>query len=111
MQLLILVLNKVELLDLLLETLSEAGLRGGTILNSTGMARELSKDEDYPFFGSLRMILDPEREESKTIFMALKEEDIPVAKKAIRSVVGDFAKPDTGVMFTLPINDIEGIGL
>ena len=111
MQLLILVLNRVELLDLILETLSEAGLRGGTILNSTGMARELSKDEDYPFFGSLRMILDPEREESKTIFMALKKEDVPVAKKAIRSVVGDFTKPDTGVMFTLPIDDIEGIGL
>lgn len=110
MQLLIMVLNDVDLLNPLLESLMEKGIRGATILSSTGMARELAKDEDFPLFGSLRIWLDPERQESKTIFMALKEKDVPVVKKVVHDVVGDLSKPDTGIIFTLPILDIEGIG-
>ncbi len=110
MQLMLMVLNQVELLDPLLEALMEEGIRGATILNSTGMARELSKNEDYPFFGSLRMLLDPDRKESKTLFMALEEEQVSVVKKVVHSVVGDLNQPDTAVLFTLPILDVEGIG-
>ncbi len=109
MQLLLMVLNQVELLDPLLEAMMEQGVRGATILSSTGMARELSKHEDFPLFGTLRMLLDSDREESKTIFMALKEEEVPRVKEIIRSVVGDLSRPDTGVLFTLPILDVEGI--
>ena len=111
MQLLLLVLNEVELLDPLLEAMMAGGVRGATILNSTGMARELvSKHEDYPFFGTLRILLDPDREESKTVFMVVKEEEVPHVKEVIRSVVGDLTKPDTAVLFTLPVIDVEGIG-
>jgi hypothetical protein len=112
MQLMILVLNKVEVLDPLLEKLMEQGICGATILNSTGMVRELSKSsEDIPFFGTLRMLIDPDRKESKTIFMALKDEKAEQAKKIIREVVGDLSKPDSAVIFTLPVLSAEGVEL
>ena len=110
MQLIVMVLNKVELLDSLLEKLMEQGICGATILNSTGMMRELAKNnEDFPIFGTLRMLIDPERKESKTIFMVLKEEKAEEAKKIIRDVVGDLSKPDSAVVFTLPVLGAEGV--
>lgn len=111
MQLLVLVLNKVELLDPLLEKWQENDLRGATILSSTGMAHELSQNEDSPIFATLRVLLDPDRQENKTIFAVLKEEDINKAIDVTRSVVGDLTKPDTAIIFTVPVNRIEGINL
>ena len=85
------------------------GLKGATIFNSTGMVRELTRSEDYPLFGSLRFLMTPEHEESKTLFMVLPEERVSLAKETIRDILGDLSKPNTGVMFTLPVIDAEGI--
>lgn len=110
MQILLLVLNRVELLETLLEKLMEAGISGATILHSTGMLREMSQNnEDLPIFGSLRYLLDPERKESKTIFMVLKEDKIECVKNIIHEVVGDLSQPDTAVIFTLPVLSAEGV--
>jgi len=111
MQLLLIVLNKVEKLDRLLEKLMENGITGATILSSTGMARELAKHgEDYPIFGTLRFLINPDRKESKTIFMVLKDEQVDVVKKVVREVIGDLSKPDTAILFTLPVLSAEGVG-
>ena len=109
MRLLVLVLNDVDLLDPLLEEMLEKGVRGATILNSMGMAMELSKAEDYPMFGSLRMMLNSDHEESRTIFFILQEEEVKKVKQVIRDVLGDLSMPDTAIMFTMPILDAEGI--
>ena len=110
MQFMVMVLNKVEVLDALLERLMGNGICGATILNSTGMVRELAKSgEDLPIFGTLRMLIDPERKESKTIFMVLTDKKAKEAKKIIREVVGDLSKPDTAVIFTLPVLSTEGV--
>lgn len=110
MQLLIIVLNRVNRLDELIETMVEHGFTGATILSSTGMLRELAKsNEDFPLFGSLRYLIDTDREESKTIFMVLHDEQIEAAKQVVRTVVGDLSKPDTAVLFVLPILSVEGI--
>ncbi len=110
MQFLLVVLNKVEKLNTLLEKLMEHNICGATILDSTGMVKELIKNnEDYPIFGTLSLFIDTDRQESKTIFMVLKEEQVEEAKKVIRQVVGDMSKPDTAVMFTLPVLSMEGV--
>ena len=46
MRLLVLILNKVELLDELLTAFTDCGIQGATILTSTGMARELARRLD-----------------------------------------------------------------
>ncbi len=112
MRFLLLVLNKVEVLDTLLEKLMEQGVCGATILNSTGMVRELAKsNEDFPIFGSLSAFINPDRKESKTIFMVLREDKVEEVKNIIRQVVGDLSKPDSAVLFTLPVLDSEGVDL
>lgn len=110
MQLLTIVLNKTELLDKLLSELMDNGIHGATIINSTGMLRELAKNgEDLPIFGALRYVIDLDRQESKTIFMVLSDEKISIVKEVLISVVGDLKKPDTAILFTLPISTVEGI--
>lgn len=111
MQLLLMVLNKVEKLEELLEALMEHGICGATILGSTGMVRELGKRiEDYPIFGTLRYLIDFERKESKTIFMVLKDEQVETVKKTVRDIIGDLSQPDTAILFTLPVLSAEGVG-
>jgi nitrogen regulatory protein PII len=112
LQLLLIVLNKVEKLDDLLETLLEEGYSGATIINSTGMISKMAKHmENYPIFGSLRFLVDFDREENITIFMALKDEQVESVKKIVRNVIGDLSQPNTAVMFTLPILSVEGIDI
>ena len=112
MQLLLIVLNKVEKLDDLLETFLEEGYSGAKIINSTGMISKIAKHmENYPIFGSLRFLVDFDREENITIFMALKDEQVESVKKIVRNVIGDLSQPNTAVMFTLPILSVEGIDI
>ena len=59
--------------------------------------------------GSLRAILNPDREESKTIMAVLRDEQIPKAIQVIESVVGDLSKEDTGVVFTVPVDFQKGM--
>lgn len=110
MQLLLIVINKVEKLDELLEAFLDKGFSGATIISSTGMVSELGKHmENFPIVASLSYIIDLERQENKTIFMALKDEQVEPAKKIVRDIIGDLSKPDTAVLFTLPILTAEGI--
>lgn len=111
MKLILIVLNKVEKLDDFLEGLMDQGITGATILNSTGIVRELAKkSNDYPIFASMRFLLNSDHQESKTIFMVLKDEQVEVVKKVIRDVIGDLSQPDTAVLFTLPVLSAEGVG-
>ncbi|HEY8420881.1 MAG TPA: hypothetical protein VIL05_03965 [Thermoclostridium sp.] len=109
MQLLLLVLNRVEKLDDLLKGFVNEGITGATIINSTGMIKELARHMEYqPIFGSPWINIDTERKESKTIFMALNEQQVEKARKVIHQVIGDLSKPDTAVLFTIPLISSEG---
>ncbi len=109
MQLLFVVLNKVECLEEILEKLGEAKLYGATILESKGMAHSLSEFSDLSFMMSLRMLLDPGHKESRTIFMVIDEAQIPVVSQIVNEVTGGLDKPDTGIIFTVPVGYTEGL--
>lgn len=108
MQMLVVVLNKVECLERLLERMGEEGLLGATVLDSRGMAHILC-DEDTPMFGMLRTILNPERKQNKTIFAVLSDEQVEVARRIVNEVTGGLTRPDTGIMFSVPTLFIEGL--
>lgn len=109
MQLLVIVLNRIEYLDKLLTRFGDEKIPGATILDSKGMAMELGEHDELRFLGSLRSMLDPAHHESKTIFMVIQEERIPLVSKIIREVTGGLDKPDTGIMFSVPVNYMEGL--
>lgn len=109
MKLLIFILNNNDMLDKLLKTISNAGIRGGTTIDSKGMGRQLSKNDDSPLFGSIRKFFNPDRENNTTLLFALKDEQITQVIKIINEVVGDLSKPNTGILFVLPIEYVEGL--
>lgn len=111
MQLLILILKKVELMEELLKQLAETGVKGGTVLEATGMAKSLANMEDLPMFGMLRHILtDEEKEKSKVMLFVLKDEQVMSTRETIKKVIGDLSVPNTGIMFSIPITYVEGLG-
>ena len=111
MQIFVLVLNKVECLEPILEEMLEQKLHGATVLDSTGMMRVLDGDDnvDIPMFSLIRHMYNPERKHSKTLFTLLEDEQIPRMMKIINDKTGGLQKPDTGIAFAAPISFVEGV--
>lgn len=109
MKLLVLILNKTECLENLLIKLAEGGIKGATILESTGMMRALGDLEVLNFFGSLRMMLDPHHTSNKTIFIVVEDDHVEIAKNIINEATGGIDHPDTGILIGLPILFSEGV--
>ncbi|MCI8565545.1 MAG: hypothetical protein HFI39_04365 [Lachnospiraceae bacterium] len=106
--LLIVVLNKIELLDKLLAALNDAEIRGATVLHSIGMAHELAGLEDNYVISSLRAMFASDHHENRTIFMVIDQERITAATQVIDDVI-DLQKPDTGILFAVPVLFAAGI--
>ena len=76
----------------------EQGVRGGTILNARGVARE----KEAAFFG---ITIDPE----KDILMMVVEKDIrDNVLNALYKEMG-MAKKAKGIAFSLPVSDVAGL--
>ena len=112
MKVMFFVLNKTELLDDLLSEFANRNVRGATVVESRGMARLLGNyhdDDEIPFLGSVRAYLNPERQKSNLIIACLKDGQITDVEAAIDTVIGDLSKPDTGVLFTVPVDYTKGL--
>ena len=110
MQLLVIILKKSEVVDTLMRELARAGVHGGTVLESAGMAKSLSGARDMPIMLAIGEILEGKPiKNSKTIMIALPDERLEIAKNVVHEVCGDLSKPNAGVMFALPISFSEGI--
>ncbi|SFD19337.1 hypothetical protein [Ruminococcus albus] len=111
MQLIFVVIKRVELVDEIMHALAAAGIKGGTCIDSVGMAKSISDMDNLPMIGVLRAMLkgeDPEQK-GKTIFVAVHDDQIDAARDAIHSVTGDLTKPNAGVLFAVPVTFAEGI--
>ena len=110
MQLLFLVIKRIELVDEIMRSLAQAGIRGGTVIDSVGMAKSISTMDNLPMIGVLRSILSGEdAQKGKTIFVAVADDQVDVARKAITDVTGDLSQPNAGVLFGVPISFAEGV--
>lgn len=110
MQLLICVLNKTSVLETILRTFSENGISGATVLSSKGMAHILAESEDFKFMDSLIKLLNPENSESKTFFLVIEDSMVDKAISIIDLTTGGLHKPDTGIVFTVPVLKTFGFG-
>ena len=109
MQVLILILKQVDLMNEILHELAEAGIKGGTIVDAKGMGESLLSMEDIPMFGALRQLLsNEEREDVKLLLFVVQDDEVVPTAKTIKKVV-DLEKPNTGILFSLPIYYCEGL--
>lgn len=111
MQFFVLVLNRLECLEPILEGMLAEGLSGATILNSTGMMRVLDGDDnvDLPMMGLLRHFYSPERKNSKTLFTLIEDGDREKLMRIINEKTGGLDQPDTGIAFSVPVFFAEGV--
>ncbi len=108
MKLMVYVMNDVHQLDKFLVELKDNNIKGATIINSTGMGRVLSESDDMNIIGSLKLLFDGPRSESRVILMALEDDQIDIVLNIISHYAGDLSKPNSGIVFTLPIDFIKG---
>ncbi len=109
MKLVVYIMHDKSKLENFLHLCNENDIKGATIINSTGMARKLIENDDMEFIGSLKVLFDNPRAESHMIFMVLEDNLVDLAIKIIHQVAGDMTKPNTGIVFTMPIDYFEGL--
>lgn len=107
MKLLILILNKVEKLEEILEGFIEVGVTGATIVDSVGMGHILC--DEIPIFAGLRFMFAGAKPHNKIILSAVREEKAESAIRVVKKILGDMNHPGTGIILTLPIDNIEGL--
>ena len=107
------ILNQVDRLPRLLSGFMAAGVTGTTVLDCKGglqvMGQAANLDDAPPIFGSLRRFINPDYQSGKMIFIVLRDEDIPVVKAAVHKICGDLRLPNTGIFFSVPVMNWEGV--
>ncbi|MEW5801789.1 MAG: P-II family nitrogen regulator [bacterium] len=108
MHLLVVVLNKEEFLDEVLEAFVEAGITGATIVDSVGMGRTLAYR--IPIFAGLRKSIKTS-DYNKMIFSVVQSDEALHEVMDLLDEIIDFDVPGSGLLFVVPITFIKGIRL
>lgn len=110
MYMLIMVLNDSAHLNDVLQGWVDAGVKGVTILESTGLNRVLPRPTAQPMFAGFSQIFGSGRVGHQTLFAIIDDLDIAeAAVAATEAVLGDLRKPHTGIIFTLPVAQTWGM--
>jgi nitrogen regulatory protein P-II 1 len=105
MHLLVIVLNKEEFLDNVLEAFIEAGITGATIVDSVGMGQTLAYH--IPIFAGLRRSIKTS-DYNKMIFSVVQnDQTLQEVIKLVEEVI-DFSIPGTGLLFVVPLSLVKG---
>ncbi len=108
MKLLIAIINDPDYVTDILDEFYQRGIRGATVMDSTGMAHIMA--HQVPFFSRFAEFGE-EPGRNKTIFAVLKtDEERKTIEKAIEAIIGDLDESDTGIVMTLPIDYCKGLG-
>ena len=109
MQLLIYITNHEDTVRPIMEKIAANGIKGATVVDCEGMLKSLNEDSvDAPaIFGGLRQFVNQGQEKNKMMFILLKDEQIQTVVDAIHGVAGSLQKPNTGIVFTVPVTRWE----
>ena len=107
--LLIIHLDKTDLMQDILEVFTKNGLTGCTIFNTTGVGHTTFLKHDAPIIASMKRIFGPDREYNKTIFTVIEGEKLlDKTMDDVEEVVVDFCKPNIGLMYAMPLKHVRG---
>ena len=107
MKLLVIILNKVEKLEEVLEGFLEVGVTGATMIDSIGMGHVIS--EEVPIFAGLRFMFAGAKPHNKMIFSVIEDNKAEPVIKVLKKILGDLNQPGTGIVFTMPLDLVEGL--
>lgn len=108
MELVIIVLNKTDLLNELLTEFMDNDLSGATVLDSSGMGHLISNQ--FPMFSMFAELEGERKNNSKTILKLVESvEERERTEELVEKVVGDFSDPDTAIVISVPVSSAKGI--
>jgi hypothetical protein len=107
MKLSVLVLNKEEYLETLLEGYIEIGISGATIIDSIGMGHILSSE--VPIFAGLRFMFAGSRPYNKTILSVIPEKKVDPLKNLIKKILGPLNESGNGILFFIDLCEVIGL--
>ncbi len=112
MYLLVIILDKAKDLENIIRKFREIGVTGATVFDSIGVGRTTLYGSTE-VIASLKRIFDPEtRAYNHTILSVIRtKETLDAAVEAAQEVCGDFTKPDTGIMFTVKLDQVIGFSV
>ena len=107
-----LVLDNPALLSDVMKAWTDAGVRGITILESTGVHRVRSRAsaQDAPFMLGFSRLLRTDQVGHNTLFAVVR--DLNIVERVVgatEKVVGDLSQPNTGVLFAVPVTAAWGL--
>ena len=93
-----------------LEVWAREGVTGATILDSSGIGRQLAGHDDLPLIPSIRAVLRTQEHTHRTIFSVIPDTfDILALIRATEAVTGPLADPHTGILIVLPVLEVYGL--
>jgi len=111
MYLLVNVLEQTESLPAILEEFAKIGIKGSTVINSTGMGRVLMQvGAATDGMDEIKSILSKMEPSNKMIFTVLPNKNtLEEAIGIVKSFCGDLTEPGKGILFALPLEIVEGV--
>lgn len=109
--LLVFVLDNLEQCSDILDAWEEAGARGITILESTGLGRiRGALRDDLRLLPSLRDLLASRELRHRTLFTVIEDEaTLERVITATERIIGDFTRHHTGLLFVVPVTRVMGL--
>ncbi len=110
--LVVFVLDNPDLCQDVLDAWENAGAKGITILESTGIGRvrQAGIRDDLPLMPSLSDLFKSAETRNRTLFSVVEDLDLAHALvKAAQDTVGGVDKPNSGLLFIAPLLEIYGL--
>ncbi|MHC5039881.1 MAG: P-II family nitrogen regulator [Planctomycetota bacterium] len=106
-KLVVIFVNRAELMEELLEGFLEIGVSGATVVDSVGMGRILS--HDVPIFAGIRRLFPGLSPDNKMIFIVSQEELVESILEVVEDVCGPLEQPGAGVAIVIPLDAVRGL--
>lgn len=106
----IMVVDKMEQYEAVMEAWQKAGAPGITILESSGLHRQRALRDDLGLIPSLETLMASREHKHRTLFTVVSEEGvIQRIVQATEEIVGDLSEPHTGILVVLPVWQAFGL--
>lgn len=105
-RLMVIILNRPELLDDLLTGFLDLGVPGATVVESRGMGQIVR--QDMPIFAGLTALF-PENTGTRLVISVLPVSLVESVFELVEEVAGELDRPNSAICFTLPVEQVKGI--
>lgn len=109
-KLIVLVVDDPAKVSDVLEAWGRQGIKGVTILDSSGMGRQVFRGVGLPLFPSVRSVLRSSEEHHRTLLAVVHDDfDVRALVGVTESITGHLDDPNTGILFVVPVTEAYGL--